>query len=261
MNYRVICCTPLLLTAMNLYAGSMGPVVEQTGFGGFYAGLGTGFTTIFSTDEYSIVRPGFGVIRTGIHKVTNSAVLFSGQAGYGVMFNQKTYLGGKGSIYYTPMENNNQISFASSRGPNELASGHDNFVRSLKPIYNIDAVLGYEIFPNFLPFVEAGVSFANVKHRFVLEGAITNLVTGTVSNYTGGATSDNYNTGYNIGIGANYQVHKNWIFSGELVYHDLGTNNLTIPNFTPDRRSATHYREEKNQAVSILASVSYLIPS
>jgi opacity protein-like surface antigen len=159
------------------------------------------------------------------------------------------------------MENSYQINYSSARGPNQLASGQDSFTRSFKPIYNIDAVLGYEMFPGLMPFVEAGVSFANVKHDFVFEGAITSLNTNQVNNYTGLITLDTYKTGYNVGIGANYLTHANWILSGELVYHDLGKNNLTLTNVATSDLISTHFRTERNRAVSLLANVSYLIPS
>ncbi|MBL7481186.1 outer membrane protein [Legionella bononiensis] len=261
MSSRFMLIAPLSLALSNVFAGTMGPINDTTGFGGFYAGLGTGFTTVISHDDYTITRPGFGTIRQGTHKVTNSAVLFSGQVGYGLMFNQNTYLGGKASIYYTPMENSYQISYSSARGPNQLATGQDSFLRSFKPIYNIDGVLGYEMFSHFMPFVEAGVSFANVKHQFVFEGAVTNLTTGVANNYVGLANLDSYKTGYNVGIGANYLATPNWILSGELVYHDFGKNNFNITNVISPTNLATHFRQESNQAVSLLATVSYLIPS
>lgn len=261
MKSRFILAAPLSLALTNLFAGTMGPITQSAGFGGFYAGAGTGFTTVFSQDDFTVHRPGFGVVRQGTHKVSNSAVLFSGQVGYGFMLNQNAYLGAKGSVYYTPMENTYQINYSSARGPNQLASGQDSFTRSFKPIYNIDAVLGYELSPGLMPFIEAGVSFANVKHNFLFEGAVSSLNTNTVENYTGQITLDNYKTGYNVGIGANYLAHTNWILSGELVYHDLGKNNLSITNVVNPAIVSTHFRTEKNQAVSLLASISYLIPS
>lgn len=258
MKQRFIFLTSLFL-GTNLFAGSMGPIVENN-FSGFYAGLGTGFISLFTSDKFTVQRPGFGTIRSGEDKSTNTAVLFSGQVGYGAMFHQKTYLGGKASVYYSPLEDTKQIAYAAARGPFELASGQDTVTRSLKPIYNIDAVLGYEFLPNLLPFVEAGVSFANIKHKFAFEGALTNLRNGIVSNYSGATTLDSYKTGFNVGLGANYLIYQNWMVSGELVYHDLGKPNLNFTNVSALGEVATHDREELSQSVSLLASVSYLFP-
>ncbi|MBI2784898.1 MAG: outer membrane beta-barrel protein [Legionella longbeachae] len=260
MNCRLTLVVLLSSIFNNLFAGSMGSI--PTTFGGFYAGLGTGFTTVFSNDEYTVNRPGFGVVRSGTNKVSDSAILFSGQLGYGTSLNKNIYLGGKASVYYTPMESFHQNSYASPRGPNQLAAGQDSLSRTFKPIYNIDAVLGYEMFPNLMPFVEAGVSFANVKHAIILDGSIVILNANLVDHYTGAFNVDGYKTGYNVGIGANYLAYKNWIISGELVYHDLGKNNLsTVINTSILSIPANHFRKETNQAATLLATVSYLIPN
>lgn len=240
----------------NLYAGTMGPVA-QPDFSGFYAGLGVGQTTLFNHDEFSVSVPGVGLVRSGSIKDTDSAVLFSGQVGYGLMFAQRSYLGVKGSVFYTPLEDTD--SYAYSSGGLVLVNGVDSFTRSVKPIYNVDLVLGYEVAPNVLPFVEGGVSFANVKHQFDAVGTVTNLSPLRVSEYNGTSVIDEYKTGYNVGIGANYLATNHLILSSELVYHYLGKRDITLTNVAlPAGSSATHYRSETNQAVSFVIGASYL---
>jgi len=244
--------------ASNLYAGTMGPV-DDLSFAGFYAGLGVGQTTIFSKDDFTVTVPGVGVVRSGANRDTDSAVLFSGQLGYGAMFAQSTYLGVKGSVFYTPLKDTDNYSYSSSGVPALLINGVDSFTRSVKPIYNVDLVLGYEIMPRVLPFVEGGVSFANVKHNFTALGTVSSLTPNIVSEYAGSNVLDTYKTGYNVGIGANYLPARNWVLSTELVYNHLGKRDITLTNVAlPAGTSATHFRNESNQAVSLLFSASYL---
>lgn len=248
-----------LFTAANVnFAGTMGPVQENSAFDGFYAGLGTGMLTLYSKDTYSVSVPGVGVVRSGSNSVTNSATLFSGQFGYGRMFSSNTYLGAKASIYYTPLNDADSRGYTTARGTGVLVTGEDTIHRLVKPIYNIDAVLGYAYSPKLLPFVEAGVSFGNVKHGFTFTGAVSDLTNDVVTAYVGTTTIDKYKADFNVGIGANYLVHPKLMLSSELVYTNFSNRNLSSVTFTSPGSTATHDRQENNNAVSLLVNASYM---
>lgn len=240
-------------------AGTMGNIEPAPDFSGFYAGLGTGMLTLLSSNDYSVgFSPAIRPPVSGHADFTDSAVLFDGHLGYGKMFNQRTYLGAKASVQYTPLKYTLDAPFSSVTGPLlRVGDAQDTF--SLKPIYNINAVLGYKILPRLLPFVEAGVTFANVETRYITAITQSNLLTGVNTGYSSVLNSNKYTTGGNVGIGANYLVNKNWFLSSELIYSYLGRATVNSSVAIPSISSLeAHSRTKTNQAVSLLASISYL---
>ncbi len=130
---------------------------------------------------------------------------------------------------------------------------------SYQPTYNIDLVLGYELVPHVLPFVEAGVSFSNVHYSVDRTDTIVDVANNTVSNQFRSLNLNDYKTGYNVGLGGSYQPHPNWILTSEVVYNDMGknsgSNSITFDN---DRGTNTHVRTIQTQSVSVFGTVSYL---
>ncbi len=192
---------------------------------------------------------------------SSSAKLFDGQFGYGQFFKQDTYVGAKTSVQYTSIESLTQAKLALPNS-NIIGSHLNNSPVILKPVYNINAILGYKILPNILPFVEGGVSFADIKTN-PLQNNIGSNLNGTIShNVT--LNSQAYTTGYNLGLGANYQMSKNWFLSSELIYNYLGkqsaANTITLPSDANQTNSSTSTSNRSFQMISMLASVSYLLP-
>ena len=241
-------------------AGSMGAKDSSYDFNGFYAGLGTGFTTFFYDDNYT-----FSLSNSAAHipsrlKSTDSAIIFDGHLGYGQFIKNNTYLGAKTSVLYTPLEHNSSgVTLADANNIATIGSTTNSI--TLKPIYNVNAILGYEVYPHLLPFVEGGVSFANVKSNDVETSSRSNLNNSSSYSYALPVNSESYKTGYNVGFGANYQVSKNWFLSSELIYNYLGkqsaTATITLPADAGTQNLATN---RTFQMISMLASVSYLLP-
>lgn len=124
----------------------------------------------------------------------------------------------------------------------------------MKPVYNIDALLGYELFSNILGFVEGGVSFANEK--IYNKGRIVVHSDSNAFNHSVYTVTDGYKTRYNVGLGASYQPKQNWLISGELIYNDLG-------NYKQTEQVTSRYSiigREAYQLTTLMMSVSYLIP-
>ena len=240
----------------NLYAGTMGPIGSDYDFNGFYVGLGTGFNTVFIKNSFSTTRSDGVGGQTDKNRYTHSAVLFTGNVGYGTMLKEKTYIGAKASIYYSPLNTTDETTFSIVAGTN-LVIGNNSIWTTMKPSYNIDAVLGYEPVPHVLPFVEAGVTFADVHHNYRF--ARTRTGNTTHIQYDSYLNLDSYKTGYNVGIGLNYQAQQNWIFSTELVYSDLGQNSglatVTIPGTTAIEAQS---RTIKSNDIALFGSISYL---
>lgn len=254
----------LFFSLNNLFAGTMGEVEPKSDFNGLYVGLGTGLMNIMSQTSFSNTYSQFnGYFDDYSHaKYNNTAILFSGQIGYGKMIRPKTYLGAKSSVYYTPFKFNSGR--RAGRNPlvptqNTLLFSHFTSETSIQPIYNIDLIFGYEAFSHLLPFIEGGVSFANVKQVFHSNRSFINE--STSQDYNHQLNLDGYKTGYNVGIGLNYLAHKNWFFFGELVYSDLGKNAGSVTTAVPFSAgpiTEIYARTEKNQAISLLAGISYL---
>ena len=250
----------LVLGCSNLFAGTIGVSAGSTyDFNGLYAGLGTGFTSLFTTDSFNTTRSNVSTLAGDTNRYTETAVLFTGNLGYGAMIDQKIYFGAKGSIYYTPLETLNETGFTTPEGT-VLTVGNNSITSLVKPFYNIDAVLGYEFLPHFLPFVEAGVTFANANRNYIFKRTRTDVVSGSNVSYKSTVNLDNYETGYNVGIGFNYQVKKHWIFSTELVFNDLGKNagaaTVGIPGTAITEMQS---RKMSTNAMALFASVSYLV--
>lgn len=260
VSYKMFLGSLLCITACGSHAGAMGNANLESSFSGFYTGLGTGMLTLLTNDAYSVTRnPATRPPTNGRVNFTDSAVLFDGHVGYGKMFNQKTYLGAKASIQYTPLTHTVSGPFSTTSGPT-LIVGNNTDVLSVKPIYNINAVLGYEALPSVLPFVEAGVTFGNVDINYQSTRTQSNLTTPSNIAYVLGLKSNKYLTGGNVGIGANYLLNKNWFLSSELIYSYLGkgtvNNSVLVPSTNPVLES--HSRTKTNQAVALLASISHL---
>jgi len=246
------------LLAGNVFAGSMGPVESAYDFGGLYGGLGAGVISVYSAEQFGTTRT---TTASDVSRVTDTLVMFTGDVGYGRMIREKTYLGIKGSIYYAPQETSTNNSFTTPSG-SIVISGNNTFNNIYRPIYNIDAVIGYEFIPHLLPFFEAGVTFANVNRSFLSKRAYIDQATNSTVTYRYTINMDNYATSYNVGVGLNYQPHKNIILGTEFVYADLGSNNGAASAPIPGT-SLTEYQTRKlsSNALAILATVSYLIPA
>ena len=247
----------LFLGVNSLYAGTMG--VSTYTMDGFYAGLGAGINTLFTKDSFSTLRLSGQGGNVDFNRYTNSSILFTGEIGYGKMVQPKTYLGVKGSIYYTPINNLTETGFSNLGGTDVLIVGNNSITTQLRPIYNLDAVLGYEVWEHILPFVEAGISFADVRNSYTSKRTRTNVVTATNVKYEYDLSLDSYQTGFNIGIGANYQPHPNWILSSELVYNYLGKNTGSVSNVIPGvGDTEIHTRSVKGNDLALFGSISYL---
>ncbi len=258
MKYCKTITILLSLSISHAFAGAMGAVEPTYDFNGLYVGLGAGYTAIAINNSFVTTRSDGVGGNAGMNRYTHTDAVFSGQLGYGKMFQERVYLGGKASIQYTPLNALDETGFSTAAG-SALIIGSNSIRTTVKPIYNIDAVLGYEIYPHFLPFVEAGVSFADVNHNYEFKRTRTNIATLTNVGYQSLLNLDGYSTGYNVGLGLNYQPFANWILTGEAVYTDLGKNSglvtVAIPSSTA---TETHSRTISNSAISMMFSVSYL---
>lgn len=196
---------------------------------------------------------------SGTHAtLSDNTSLFDGHVGYGKYFNQNMYLGAKTSVYHTPLEHALAAPFSaimSSSSPHQKTY-------AAEPVYNIDAVFGYETYPHLLPFLEAGVSIANLERAGDLSTTNNARLLAKNSLYGNLLNANQYTTGYNVGVGANYQLKKNWFLSSELIYNYLGKDAAgpaKVP--TSSVMTATDSKSKSNQAISLLASVSYLFPT
>lgn len=243
------------------FAGTMGNIGTPNNFNGFYAGLGTGMLNLLTKDSFASSTNTGAAPVTGNLSFTDSSVLFDGHLGYGKLFNQHTYLGAKTFAYYTPLQHIYTRSFTTTTG-SVLTNGNHVDTFAVKPIYNIDAILGFEVLPHVLPYLEAGVSFSNVKANYKSFRTQSNLASNNQIAYSNDMTSNTYKTGYNVGIGANYLVQKNWFLSSELIYNYLGTGAANQSVNVPQSNTVQAFSNKAtNQAVSLLASISYLFPS
>jgi len=251
----------LSLGSASALAGTMGavePVVNN--FDGFYVGLGSGLSTLFEKHNYSSVESDGHNNFSSSSKDAASSTLFTGTLGYGKMFAEKTYLGAKFSTYYSPAER--RYSSAHS----DIYRDHQNvyishFSRSFMPTYNLDLMLGYEVIPNFLPFVEGGVSFSDFRVKTTHNVSRTALVGGSTISYSNNLSTGGYNTNWNVGIGGYYLVDKNWFFSTDLVYTDHGSHSasfLETSHAAFDGNTETLSHSVSTSAVNLFFGVNYL---
>ncbi len=172
-------------------------------------------------------------------KNTATAPLYDGHVGYGHYFNQNMYLGAKTSMTPSWLPTLNDIE---------------------KPIYHVDAVFGFQSSTDLLPFLEAGVSFADADD--FSSNNVSRRIMGKHAIYANLLNTNQYQTGYNFGIGANYQLKKNWFLSSELIYHYLGHDIMNDASKTSNVAASSLDASTKvSQSVSVMARVSYLFPS
>ena len=110
--------------------------------------------------------------------------------------------------------------------------------------------------------MEAGVSFANMRHVAKFNGIQYNIENDSTHDYSHSLTTDGYKTSYNVGIGSYFLVQKNWFFSTELVYNGMGTRTSSSTTVVPGNPTDTVNRTTKSSydAVSLFAGVSCLFP-
>jgi outer membrane immunogenic protein len=255
---RITC----LLTALssNLFAGTMGPS-ETPSFDGLYLGLGTGVISAFNNDHFRTQRSSSTKIvgADEVNRYTDTAIQFNGNLGYGKMMREKTYLGGKAAIYYSPLQVLEETNFSIPLGTN-LVTATNTIRENLKPIYNIDGVLGYELFSRMLAFVEAGVSFSNVTRNYEFVKTRNDLTTpDNTFRYSHLLSLNAYKTSYNVGVGLNCLLHEHFFLAFEVLYNDLAkrqgeSSTLLGHTGVNERQSRTVY----SNAVSAFASASYL---
>jgi outer membrane immunogenic protein len=242
--------------AIEVFAGAMGGI--EPGFSGLYGGLGTGVGTLISQSLATYPNPNTtSGIGTNAWENTFSSIQFEGHLGYGKEFPSGVYLGVKGSTYYMPLQSMENIAL-----PENIPIGIiDVSVLSktfTKPVYNINAILGYEVLPKWLTFVEGGVSFANVNINETLRSRATKIIPPTFSTtLLNVATTDNYKTGYNVGVGTHYKINPNWFISGELIYNYIGKYSTQHTTLFPISAQVNR----TYQLLSGLVSFSYLVPN
>lgn len=249
----------LLSTSIGMaYAGEMGEISKPYDFGGFYLGLETGFGTFLARDYHTDSISTLAISQASTLNTSDTAIAFEGNIGLGKMLYANTYLGAKASIYYSPIETLTQ----SSLNDGSLIEIHNSNQAYLKPIYNIDAVLGYEIVPHLLPFVEAGVSFSNVNTIDRQRNVSQDLDLKTADFFDNSINSSGYKTGFNVGMGSNYQLNQNWYISSELLYTYLGKNSAsnTVP-ISVKAGTQTVSSTRTHQLISLMAGISYLVPN
>lgn len=250
-----------LLGFSHVFAGTIGGADQSYDFAGLYGGLGTGLTVLYDRDNHSTTLNSPLIHNSAQTRASNASILFEGHLGYGQFIKSGTYLGAKASVYESPLNalynNTNMI----ASGNLLIANNNSNQI-TIKPIYNIDLVLGYEVYPHLLPFIEGGVSFANVLSNDIQHNVESNSINNTNLPYTMTLNSNGYKTGYNVGLGTSYQFNKNWFVSGELVYNYLGkqaaTSTVNLPTAISTQTVSTN---RMFQLASLFISASYLFPT
>lgn len=235
-------------------AGTMGEA-QSVNFSGLYAGLGTGWMSLLSNPTASYPSFSGNPLNSDQFRTTNTSILFDGHVGYGRVLPSQYYLGVKGSVYYPLLQNRQSVPYFHSAGPIEISGAYTNAI-DFKPLYNIDAVLGHLVSTNYLAFIEAGVSFANIANRDTQVTRVTNLATSSSVTSDSLITLNEYKTGYNIGIGMSHLMTSNLAVSAELVYHYLGKYDST--HVLPRGQTTIN---QQYQSVSGLFSLSYLVPN
>jgi len=234
----------------------MGSLQSTRDFEGLYAGLGTGMTTLllsYHSDFALFTSADTYVPGSKKFHSSNAATMFDAQIGYGKFITPNIYLGMKGIVDYTPIESftTYPVNYIVGSGFSVIASSRTEV--EIKPIYNIDAVLGYEIYPHLLAFVEGGVNFTDVSKTHKLSLQTLDLTTLNLNQKGGYASLNDYKTGGNAGIGVGYQLPHNWIISGEILYHYLGHSSDSIPGFFLPINT-----DSSSQLVTLLVNASYL---
>lgn len=246
------------MLSLRAFSGAMGTDATYT-LDGLYVGLGTGFTSLFTEDKFITRRNNMSRGITDTNRFFYTSILFNGNIGYGKMFRDVYYIGAKASIFYTPLEEQNDISFSVPAG-SIVTFGDNTYTTQVRPFYNIDAVIGYEVLPHLIPFVEGGITFANVNNNYLMKRSRSNLATASSVTYRYTVNLDDYSTGYNVGLGVNYQVRSHWMFSSELLYNFLGNNfgvnSASIPGTSIIESQS---RRASASAVNLFASIAYLI--
>ena len=251
-----------VLSSSSAFSGTMGPIETNTNFGGLYLGLGTGVTDIsgkatVQTNSSDILNGSGSYSGTG----GSDSILYTGVVGYGKMFNEKTYFGAKASIYYTAKRYSSSFNGVHENETNTLTTDSGQSVSDFQPSYNVDLMLGYEIIPHILPFVEGGVSFSNPRNirqdRFLRVSPTNGAIVNNVAN-----ENEGYQTGFNVGIGSYFLVSSNWFFNTELVYTDMGKTSSFYQATTPGTPPVTDSNSISisTNSVSLFAGVSYLFP-
>jgi outer membrane immunogenic protein len=240
------------------FAGGMGGFHDDS-LEGVYVGVGTGLLNL-STDDNFIARKSNSSINVNeTEKQAYTSILFTGNVGYGRMYTDTIYIGAKANIIYSPFSFVENDSYTVPNGSSTIF-GYNTYTTQIRPFYNLDAVLGYEFIPNFIPFVEGGLTFANVNKKYVLKRTVNDYLNNTSSQYGFTVNANNYSTGYNVGLGLNYHAQSHWIVSGELLYIDLGENFGTSGAQIPGTAIFdSQSRRLNSSAIALLATVSYLI--
>lgn len=164
---------------------------------GFYAGVSAG--AIFNEAQLNSSHINF--INTPYHQhISDTDFLPGVQAGYNYQFPSGFVLGGELDFTYpdTKSEFNNTNQFAQ----------FDKFTFENRLQGAIRAKMGYAL-NKFLPFVTAGVSFADTQLEY------TNEVAERVKNTS-------VQTGWALGGGLEYAVYENLSLRTEYIYSDYG---------------------------------------
>lgn len=262
MLKKIFVLTIFYLSANFAFAGTMSAYNDYSNdysLEGFYFGLGTGLINLYTDDNFIARQSNSASSFRENERESYTSVLFTGHIGYGRMYTDTFYIGAKANIFYTPFNYVENDSYSVPNG-SSTTFGDNTYTTQVRPFYNFDALLGYEFMPNFMPFLEGGLTIANVNKKYLLNRTVNNYANNTSSQYSFTVNANNYSAGYNIGLGLDYQAQRNWIFAGELIYVDLGQNFGASGTQVPGTAIIdSQSRRLNSKAVALFATISYLI--
>ena len=255
-KFSSICLLSLLTTTC--LAGGIDKAPSTKGFSGFYVGAGAGVNSVYATDSFVTSRASGLGGDADSNRYTYTSVLYAIQVGYGWQFANHAYLGLEGLVTYSPLFATDETAFSTAAG-NVLIIGHNSIHTTGEPVINIDAVFGYTMCSRVLPFLEVGVTFAELTRQYDIKRTRTNVVTNTNVGYSTTINQNQYNTEYNIGVGLRRLFGQHLVMSTTLMYSDYGqvskSSSVAIPGAND---TETHSRTVSSYALSLFGTLSYL---
>jgi len=205
------------------------PPVAVYDWSGFYAGLNAGYG--WARNDGTDVDPVWSPVTStdGIHP---KGGLFGGHVGYNFRLDNSFVAGVEASLNWADI-NASTASFA---------GGMTSWSSKVGTLLTFDARLGYAM-GLWLPYVKAGYAGARLKDGFF-------------ENDGGDISTDSHSiwvNGWNVGVGAEYAITRNWIVGVEYNYMDFGTASWSGINSAAERYN---WRDELRIS-TITARVSY----